>query len=132
MAVETTLHSGGFTAYDDKIINVTFFRRTPLNAEPQSMVFWGEGGTRQLKIWSRTGDAVLYDPQCDWINFTQTSAEPIVGSKYYKYTYNIICDQNNTGDVRETDLRVGIDNGQGIGDILLVHITQYPDEYDGE
>lgn len=132
MAVETILHSGSFNDYNGEEINVTFFRRTPLNAVPKSIVFYRDGGTGRLKIWSRTGSADLSDPPCNWLNCNQVNAEPIVGSKYYKYTYEVICDYNNTGEKRECDLSVYIEDGQGIGNILYVHITQFPDEYDGE
>jgi hypothetical protein len=128
MAVETLIHSGEFLTYEGKTINVSFYRRTPLNAEPESLTFAAGGGTKQLTIWSRSGDAVLFDPQCNWLNWVQTGGELIVGSKYYKYTYNIECDENLVGSIRETDLRVGIESGMGVGELLYVHVTQQAGE----
>lgn len=124
MSVQTTLHSGSFLDKEGNEIKITFSRNTVLNAEPSSFTLYSSGGTVELSIWSRTGEAILYDP-IYWVNYSQNSVENIPGCIYHKYNYNLVVDENLSGETRETDLRVGIEDGIGIGDILYVHITQY-------
>ena len=50
MAAETILHSGQFVTQDDELVMVTFYRRTDLNAIPDSMSFGASGGTQTLEI----------------------------------------------------------------------------------
>lgn len=122
MASETILHSGEFTDYNGEDIKVTFFRHIDLNAKPMWMAFSDAGGTRELTIWSNMGDAHLADPTVDWLNYSLTSTEPVVGTPYYKYTYQIQC-YSNSGAERETYLTVDLrDNIPG--EKIYVHVTQ--------
>ena len=125
MSVQTTLHSGSFLDKEGNEIRITFSRNTVLNAQPSSFTLYSYGGTVEMSIWSRTGEANLEDPQCNWVTFDQIGAEDIPGCIYHKYNYSITVAENQTGGTRETDLRVDIEDGIGIGDILYVHITQY-------
>lgn len=123
MAAETILHSGEFLDQNDNMFKVTFYKRTDLNAVPSSMSFGMSGGTQTLVIWSRTGEAILrINPTYSWLNYQQVSAEPIVGTEYHKYTYNIICDATTTE--RTGVLDVGIEYGQGVGETIQVVVTQ--------
>lgn len=125
MGVQTILHSGSFLDKEGNEIKITFSRNTVLNAEPSSFTLYSPGGTVELSIWSRTGEARLQDPPVNWIGFNLNSVENLPGCIYHKYNYNLIVDENLTGENRETDLRVFIEDGIGIGDRLNVHITQY-------
>ena len=108
MAAETILHSGSFLDYDDNTIEVKFFRHTDLNASPSSLSFTYGGGTLRLTIWSRCGNAHLVNPSVDWLTYTPAEEpEPIVGTNYYKYFYDIVC-SSNSGDARDTNLVVDL------------------------
>ena len=126
MAVETILHSGSFNDYNGDEIKVTFFRRVDLNASPTSLTFYVDGGTGTLSIWSRVGDAELFDPTVGWLNWRQIGSEKLVGSDYYKYTYEITCDPNNSGDKRTGEFHIGIEGMGGV--ILNVPVIQYNSE----
>lgn len=126
MAVETILHSGSFNDYDGNLIKVTFYRRIDLNASPTSMTFYSDGGTVNLSIWSRVGDAELFDPPASWLDWRQVSSEKLVGCDYYKYTYEITCDPNNSGEDRTSVFHVGIEGMGGV--ILNVPVIQYNSE----
>lgn len=123
MAYTTLLHSGEFVDYDGNTITVEFFKKIDLNANPTSLSFSDAGGSRSLVIWSRDGDAKLYDPTVDWLSYTVPSnhAVPVVGTDYYKYTYIIHCN-SNSGDERTTNLHIGI---EGMGGVIIdVPVTQ--------
>ena len=119
------LHSGEFVDYDGNIVTIEFFKKVDLNTNPSSLTFSDAGGFKSLTIWSRDGDAELYDPQVDWLSYQQIHSEPVVGTDYYKYTYKIICD-SNSGDERSSVLHIGI---EGMGGIIIdVPVTQMGDE----
>lgn len=129
MAFETILHSGSFNDYNGDEIKVTFYRRVDLNASPTSLTFYVDGGTGTLSIWSRVGDAELGDPQVDWLHWgPATNREKLVGCDYYKYTYEITCDPNNSGEDRTTELSVDIEGMGGV--IITVPVIQYNSEQD--
>ena len=122
MASDTILHTGNFTTYDGDEITVTFFRHIDLNASPTSLSFSDAGGTRKLTIWSTMGDAHLADPTVDWLNYRLVSTEPVVGTDFYKYTYDITCSSNSGAD-RETNLVVDLRDDIP-GEKIYVHVTQ--------
>ena len=126
MAFETILHSGSFNDYNGEEIKVTFYRRVDLNASPTSLTFYVDGGTRTLSIWSRVGDAILFDPTVDWLNYMKISSEKLVGCDYYKYTYEITCDANTSGDDRTSELNIGIEGMGGVK--ITVPVIQYNSE----
>ncbi len=126
MAFETILHSGSFNDYNGDEIKVTFYRRIDLNVSPESLAFEHEGQTRQLTIWSRVGDAKLFDPTVDWLNWRQIRAEKLVGSDYYKYVYEITCEENTSGEDRTGELHIGIEGMGGV--IITVPVIQYNSE----
>ena len=126
MAFETILHSGSFNDYNGEEIKVTFYRRVDLNATPSSLTFYVDGGTRTLSIWSRVGDAILFDPTVDWLNYSKISSEKLVGCDYYKYTYEITCDANTSGNDRTSELNIGIEGMGGVK--ITVPVIQYNSE----
>lgn len=85
-----------------------------LHAEPSELNYTQEGGTQYVTIWSETGSAALSDPP-EWLNYVQSSTEPIPGTQWYKYTYSIVCDQNTTGSPRSFTWDVHIEDGEGAG-----------------
>ena len=126
MAFETILHSGSFNDYNGNEIVVTFYRRVDLNASPTSMTFASDGGTVTMSIWSRVGDAELFDPTAEWLNYRQLRAEKLVGCDYYKYIYEITCEPNNSGEDRTGEFHVGIEGMGGV--IINVPVIQYKAE----
>ena len=126
MAFETILHSGSFNDYNGEEIKVTFYRRVDLNATPSSLTFYVDGGTRTLSIWSRVGDAILFDPTVDWLGYRKISSEKLVGCDYYKYTYEITCDANTSGNDRTSELNIGIEGMGGVK--ITVPVIQYNSE----
>ena len=124
MAFETILHSGSFNDYNGEEIKVTFYRRVDLNASPTSLTYYKSGGAQILSIWSRAGDAELFDPPADWIWHRQVKAEEY--GDYHKYTYEITCDPNNTGKERKVDLSVGIEGMGGVR--ITIPVIQYNTE----
>jgi hypothetical protein len=118
MAQENLLHSGEFADHDGNLIKVSFYQRIDMNAYPRSLWIDASGGTLEFEIWSRDGSVALGDPYEEWWNYVQTKAEPIPGSKWYKYYYNIIVDEN-PGTSREDTLRVYFDDGPYIGQAFL-------------
>lgn len=126
MAFETILHSGSFNDYNGEEIKVTFYRRVDLNASPTSLTFYVDGGTRTLSIWSRVGDAILFDPTVDWLNYRKIGSEKLVGCDYYKYTYEITCNANTSGDDRTSELNIGIEGMGGVK--ITVPVIQYNSE----
>ena len=126
MAFETILHSGSFNDYNGEEIKVTFYRRVDLNASPTSLTFYVDGGTRTLSIWSRVGDAILFDTTVDWLNYRKISSEKLVGCDYYKYTYEITCDANTSGNDRTSELNIGIEGMGGVK--ITVPVIQYNSE----
>lgn len=122
MAYTTLLHSGEFVDYNGNTITVEFFKKIDLNANPTSLSFPYIASDRYLTIWSRDGDAKLYDPLVDWCNYRQMRAVQLPGSDYYKYTYRISCTRNNTDEERSTTLHIGI---EGMGGVIIdVPLTQ--------
>lgn len=126
MAFETILHSGSFNDYNGEEIKVTFYRRVDLNASPKSLTFYVDGGTSTLKIWSRVGDAILFDPTVDWLNYRKISSEKLVGCDYYKYTYEITCAANTSGNDRTSEFNIGIEGMGGVK--ITVPVIQYNSE----
>ena len=126
MAFETILHSGSFNDYNGEEIKVTFYRRVDLNASPTSLTFYVNSETRTLSIWSRVGDAILFDPTVDWLSYRKISSEKLVGCDYYKYTYEITCDANTSGDDRTSELNIGIEGMGGVK--ITVPVIQYNSE----
>ena len=126
MAFETILHSGSFNDYNGEEIKVTFYRRVDLNASPTSLTFYVDGGTSTLSIWSRVGDAILFDPTVDWLSYRKISSEKLVGCDYYKYTYEITCDANTSGNDRTSELNIGIEGMGGVK--ITVPVIQYNSE----
>ena len=126
MAFETILHSGSFNDYNGEEIKVTFYRRVDLNASPTSLTFYVDGGTRTLSIWSRVGDATLFDPTVDWLSYRKISSEKLIGCEYYKYTYEITCDANTSGNDRTSELSIGIEGMGGVK--ITVPVIQYNSE----
>ena len=111
MADRTLLHQGSFNDRDGNIIKVSFYHRVDINAYPESLHIGPDGGTLNLVIWSRDGDAALGDPSVDWWNYHQVKAEKILGTHWYRYYYEITVDAN-TGDERTTEIRVYNDDGE--------------------
>ena len=126
MAFETILHSGSFNDYNGEEIKVTFYRRVDLNANPTSLTFYVNSETRTLSIWSRVGDAILFDPTVDWLSYRKISSEKLVGCDYYKYTYEITCDANTSGNDRTSELNIGIEGMGGVK--ITVPVIQYNSE----
>ena len=126
MAFETILHSGSFNDYNGEEIKVTFYRRVDLNANPTSLTFYVNSETRTLSIWSRVGDATLFDPTVDWLSYRKISSEKLVGCDYYKYTYEITCDANTSGNDRTSELNIGIEGMGGVK--ITVPVIQYNSE----
>lgn len=126
MAFETILHSGSFNDYNGEEIKVTFYRRVDLNASPTSLTFYVNSETRTLSIWSRVGDAILFDPTVDWLSYRKISSEKLVGCDYYKYTYEITCDANTSGNDRTSELNIGIEGMGGVK--ITVPVIQYNSE----
>lgn len=126
MAFETILHSGSFNDYNGDEIKVTFYRRVDLNASPTSLTFYVDGGTGTLSIWSRVGDAELFDPTVNWLNWRQIRSEKLVGCDYYKYTYEITCEANDSGEDRTGEFHIGIEGMGGV--IINVPVIQYNSE----
>lgn len=124
MAVETLLHSGQFTDYDGNTIKVEIFKKVDFNVMPASLSFGVVGASSTLSIWSRDGDAELYDPQVDWLSWSQIKAEKLPGSDYYKYTYRITVTANNTGSSRSTNLGAGLETGTVVGRMMNIPVTQ--------
>ena len=122
--VERKLHSGQFTDYDGNTIEVEIFRKIDFNATPTSFNFGVVGASSTLSIWSRDGDAELYDSQVDWLSWSQIKSERLPGSDYYKYTYRITVTANNTGSQRSTNLGVGLETGQVVGWMMNIPVTQ--------
>lgn len=122
--IETKLHSGQFTDYDGNTIEVEIFRKIDFNATPTSFNFGVVGASSTLSIWSRDGDAELYDSQADWLSWRQIKAEKLPGSDYYKYTYRITVTANNTGSQRSTNLGAGLETGQVVGWMMNIPVTQ--------
>ena len=114
-----------FVTQEDDVVTVTFYRKTGINAVPKHLEFGAAGGTQTIEIWSRTGEVILrINPTYDWLDYQQVSSTPIVGTEYHKYTYNIICSANSTGNERTGVLDVGIEYGQGVGETIQVSVTQ--------
>lgn len=126
MAFETILHSGSFNDYNGEEIKVTFYRRVDLNASPTSLTFYVNSETRTLSIWSRVGDAILFDPTVDWLSYRKISSEKLVGCDYYKYTYEITCSANTSGNDRTSELNIGIEGMGGVK--ITVPVIQYNSE----
>ena len=126
MAFETILHSGSFNDYNGEEIKVTFYRRVDLNANPTSLTFYVNSETRTLSIWSRVGDAILFDPTVDWLSYRKISSEKLVGCDYYKYTYEITCAANTSGNDRTSELNIGIEGMGGVK--ITVPVIQYNSE----
>ena len=126
MAFETILHSGSFNDYNGEEIKVTFYRRVDLNASPTSLTFYVNGGTSTLSIWSRVGDAILFDPTVDWLNYRKIRSEKLVGCDYYKYTYEITCNANTSGNDRTSEFNIGIEGMGGVK--ITVPVIQYNSE----
>lgn len=116
MAVSTKLHSGSFVDYDGNEITISFYKKTDINALPSTLSYSDAGGTRTLTIWSTDGDAYIADPQVDWWNYSQTGAEPLPGSDFYKYTYMITVQPNSTGNDRDANIHVHL---EGIGSVHI-------------
>lgn len=110
MAELTELHKGSFTDYDGNTIVVTFYHSVDINAYPESLWIDASGGTKELTIWSKDGEAKLGDPQEDWWNYRQKSAERIPGTRWHKYTYYIDVDENPTTP-RSTEMNIFNDDG---------------------
>lgn len=126
MAFETILHSGSFNDYNGEEIKVTFYRRVDLNTSPKSLTFYVNGGTSTLSIWSRVGDATLFDPTVDWLNYRKISSEKLVGCDYYKYTYEITCNANTSGNDRTSEFNIGIEGMGGVK--ITIPVIQYNSE----
>lgn len=122
--IETKLHSGQFTDYDGNIIEVEIFKKIDLNIQPASLSFGVGTGSSTVKIWSRDGDAILYDFPYEWITYRQLRSERLPGSDYYMYTYQITVSANNTGAVRSADLNVGLETGPVVGALTTLKVTQ--------
>lgn len=126
MAVESLLHSGSFLDKDGNKITVSFYNRIDLNVIPES----GYSGLPRtgtmvdISIWSRDGDAKMWDPPCDWITYIQTNAESLPGSEYYKYTYRLTIASNNTGSSRVCNIGIGLETGPQVGRLMELPIKQ--------
>lgn len=126
MAVESLLHSGSFLDKDGNKITVSFYSRVDINVIPESG-YSGlprSGALVSITIWSRDGDAKMWDPPCDWITYRQTKAESLPGSEYYKYTYRLTIDFNNTGSARQCNIGIGLETGPVVGKLIDVPIKQ--------
>jgi len=110
MAELTELHKGSFTDYDGNTIIVTFYHSVDINAYPESLWIDASGGTLELSIWSKDGEASLGDPQEDWWNYRQKNVERIPGTRWHKYTYYIDVDEN-PATPRSTELNIFNDDG---------------------
>lgn len=86
-----------------------------LHAEPSVLNFTSAGGTDYVTIWSDTGSAALNDPSVSWLTHNQAGYEPIPDTNWYKYTYAITCEPNNTGSPRSYTWGVYIEDGEGTG-----------------
>lgn len=114
MAREFLLHSGEFVTKYDYKYKVEFYKVYDIHAFPSTMTFDVMGGTSQVTIWSTKGSAVLSDPP-SWLDYRQIHSEQIPGTRWYRYTYLITCDENQTGSVRTHEWSVGIEDGEGTG-----------------
>lgn len=114
MAVNTLLHSGEFTDYENNKIRVSFYRVYGVRVWPDWLRFPSSGGTLRVSIWSTKGNARLSDNYPSWVNPTQVSAELLPGSQYYKYTYDVTC-SSNSGNRRAFRWTVNVEDGPEAG-----------------
>lgn len=129
MAVESLLHSGSFLDKDGNKITVSFYSRVDLNVYPDvnSSGYTNIPKTRTnivLVIWSRDGSARMWDPPCDWITYRQVASEQLPGSDYYKYTYQLTIEANNTGSARQCNIGIGLETGPVVGKLIDLPIKQ--------
>ena len=115
MAVDSILHSGSFADYDGNEIKVTFYKWVDLNAVPDSISFGVVTASKLVKVWSRTGTAVIDDSEVDWLTVRYIRGTPMPGSNEYIYTYSIMVQANDSGAPRRTSLTVYIEDGEGAG-----------------
>lgn len=133
MAVKELLHSGEFTTqYDGKVV-VEIYKVYDLKVYPRILNFGSVGGTLQVTIWSHKGSARLTDPVgAYWLNYSLEKSEPLPGSIYYKYTYNIICEENNSGQDRSYNWGVNIESGEGVGNASITFKVNQSGQGDGD
>ena len=114
MARKELLHSGEFITRDEYKYKIEFYKIYDIHAFPESIAFDVYGGTGQVTIWSTKGSAYLQDTAPLWISYSQIKAEQIPGTRWYKYTYLITCDENGTGSDRSYEWPVRIEDGEGV------------------
>ena len=107
MVAETKIHSGSFVDYNGNEIEVEFYRRVNLNAEPASFSVDGHSHTLLMTVWSRDGEAYV-DSYPTWVICGEIWTTDIPGSPYHKHIYTIYIDAEPTGNERETLILVGI------------------------
>ena len=117
MAREILLHSGEFVGQNDHKFKIEFYKVFDIHAVPDEITFPSSGGTAYVTIWSNKGSAYLQDGP-SWLNYQQAGTEQIPGTRWYKYTYAIICDPaSGGGSGRKTfTWNVYIEDGEGAGE----------------
>ena len=119
------LHSGDFITNEGDKVTVKFFRKYDIHVSPNILRFNGfHGGVARVTIWSKKGSVVLSDPP-SWLDYRQVSVDPVPGTKWYSYTYDIICSQTSDQVFR---WNVYMEDGDGTG----IATTYFTVEVDAE
>lgn len=115
MARKELLHSGEFITQEGDKVTVSFYKKYDIHVSPNELLFGRYGGTAQVSIWSRSGSARLADNAPNWLSYNLAKAELVPGTKWYKYTYNIVCQAAEYATVDTFEWGVNIEDGAGTG-----------------
>ena len=115
MARKELLHSGEFFTQEGDKVTVSFYKKYDIHVSPNELLFGRYGGTAQVSIWSRSGSARLADNAPNWLSYNLAKAELVPGTKWYKYTYNIVCEASEYATVDTFEWGVNIEDGAGTG-----------------
>lgn len=109
------LYTGEFATQDGCLIRVDISKIYDLRASPGDLSFDVAGGKAQVTIWSTKGKAKLSNNHPGWLSATLVGTEPVPGTQWDKYIYDINCYQNNSGDLRTFAWEISIEEGEGAG-----------------
>ena len=136
------LNMYGSTGTGEIRYNMTIYQDTNSYSDSDILIqpdgayfnFTASGGTSSmpLTIGSKKGTAILSDPvdssttdgYCDWVHLKQTGTILISGTTYYRYTYNISCDKNTTGEKRTATITVRLKGVSAETAKQIITITQ--------
>lgn len=107
MVANQLLHSGSFVDFDNDIIEVKFFQKADLNADPTLFSVGGAMSTNLLLIWSRDGEAYIKSTP-NFVSCTQIWQTEIPGTPYHMFYISVFISENTTGADREGNIKVGI------------------------